>query len=145
VNECCTAKSRGWHHAAAVAGALALFVALIAGSALRPHYNAAVLPEPVAWTHVTHDHPATGRQAVGSRQTASSQHSMPATRKPFRNVWMTRELPLDWISVSIQRDWSELPASFLAEECQLAGAQRASPATTSTNRHTVILFCVNRC
>jgi hypothetical protein len=145
VNECCAAKSRGWHHAAAVAGALSLFVALVAGSALRPHYNTAVLPEPVVWTHVTHDHPANGPQVVSSLQTASSLQSTPATRKPFRNVWMTRELPLDWISMSTQRDWSELPASFLAEGYQLTGAQRASPATTSTNRHTVILLGVNRC
>lgn len=145
VNQCCTAKSRGWHHAAAAAGALSLFVALVAGWALRPHYNTALLPEPVAWTHVTQDHPASGPQAVSSRQTASSPHSLPATRKPFRNVWMTRELPLDWISVSTQRDWSELPPSFLAQGHQPTGPQRASPATTSISRHTTILFCVNRC
>lgn len=145
MNEGRTAKSRRWQHTTAIAGALSLFVALIAGSSLRPHYNTAVLPEPLAWTHATHPSRTGGSRILSGPEIVSSSHSAPASRKPFRNVWMTRDMPRDWTSLSPQRDWSELPASFLAGEYQLSATERASPATTSSNRHSRMLFCVNRC
>ena len=48
----CRSANRRREHAAAVFCALSLFVALVAGSALRPHYTTNTLPEPGAWTHV---------------------------------------------------------------------------------------------
>src|SRR5277367_1438872 len=51
MNGCRSAKTRRREHAAAVVCALGLFVALVAGSALRPHYTTNALPEPGRWTH----------------------------------------------------------------------------------------------
>ena len=50
-----SAKTRRREHAAAVVCALTLFLALVAGSALRPHYTANSLPEPAAWAHTVKD------------------------------------------------------------------------------------------
>ncbi|ETA93386.1 hypothetical protein O979_24275, partial [Mycobacterium avium subsp. paratuberculosis 10-4404] len=43
-------ETRRWRPAIAVAAALGVFIALVAGSALRPACAAAALPEPPAWT-----------------------------------------------------------------------------------------------
>jgi hypothetical protein len=150
---CCAAKVRRREHAAAVFGALSLFVALVAGSALRPHYTTNVLPEPQAWTHaVQHLQPDSSR-AQPDGATASVEyviagnkpHAAPTSRKPFRNVWMTHDLPSSWLPLSPQLDWSALPASFTAAQFQPRGAPWAASAADAANRHTSTLFCIIRC
>src|ERR1700678_1355195 len=121
---CCSAKARRRKHAAAIAGALSLFIALVAGSALRPHYTTTVLPEPQAWTHAVQRVQPDSSRGEPDRTTASMEYviagnkplSTPISRKPFRNVWMTRDLPSDWVPLSAQSDWSALPESFNAAQ-----------------------------
>jgi hypothetical protein len=148
------AQSRRWQRVAAIAGALSLFVALIAGSSLRTHYTASALPEPGAWTHTIQDaQPHVSRvQMHGATPTASSvktgfsPHSAPTLKKPFRNVWMTKDLPPSWIPLSPQFDWMALPKSFTATEFQPPGTQWAASAAASGNRrNTLTLFRIVRC
>ena len=148
------AQSRRWQRTAAVAGALSLFVALIAGSSLRTHYTASALPEPGAWTHATQDaQPHASRvQMHGAAPTASSvktgfsPHSPPRYKKPFRNVWMTKDLPSSWIPLSQQFAWMALPNSFTAAAFQPPGAHSAALAAASSNRrNTLTLFRIVRC
>ena len=105
---CCRAKVRRREHAAAVVCALSLFVALVAGSALRPHYTTNALPEPGAWTHavahVQHDftevQPVSATGSLIALKARDSSRPMPIARKPFRYVWMTHDLPSDWAPLS---------------------------------------------
>jgi len=149
----CSAKARRRKHAAAIVGALSLFVALVAGSALRPHYTTTVLPEPQAWTHaVQHVQPDASR-VQPDRATASVEYviagnkrlSAPISRKPFRNVWMTHDLPSNWVPLSPQSDWSALPESFAPAQFQPRGAPWGASTADAVNRHTSSLFCIIRC
>jgi hypothetical protein len=150
---CCTAKTRRREHAAAVVCALSLFVALVAGSALRPHYTTNALPEPGAWTHavehVQHDSKeAQSVSATGSLivlKARDGSRPVPISRKPFRYVWMTHDLPSNWVPLSPHSNWSVLPKSFDSEEFQPRGAPCAAFAGDSDNRHTSTLFCIIRC
>jgi hypothetical protein len=153
MNGCCSAKTRRREHAAAVACALSLFVALVAGSALRPHYTTNALPEPGAWTRVV-EHVPRDFKAVQSVSTTGSlialqardsSHPVPISRKPFRYVWMTRDLPANWFPLSLHSDWSALPESFVAAQFQPRGAPRAAFVGDSDNRHTSTLFYIIRC
>ena len=149
----CHAKAGRRKHVAAVVGALSLFVALVAGSALRPHYTGNVLPEPQAWTHavqrVTPDPVGAQKSnavpSVRYLTTAGRLHAAPNSRKPFRNVWMTREFPSSWVPVSSKLDWSTLPESFGAAQFQPRGAPWAAPAADVVERHRSTLFCIIRC
>lgn len=150
---CCSAKLRRREHAAAVVCALSLFVALVAGSALRPHYTTNALPEPGAWTH-TVEHvqqdfkqvqPVSATGSLIALNARGSSRPVPLARKPFRYVWMTRDLPSDWVPLSPRSDWSALPKSFVAEQFQPRGAPRAATTGDSDNRHTSTLFCIIRC
>ena len=153
VNGCCSAKTRRREHAAAVVCALSLFVALVAGSALRPHYTTNTLPEPGAWTHavehVRHDFKEVQSvSATGSLialKSRGSSRPVPIPRKPFRYVWMTRDLPSNWVPLSPHSDWSVLPKSFDSAQFQPRGAPCAAFAGDSDNRHTSTLFCIIRC
>jgi hypothetical protein len=153
MNGCCSAKTRRREVAAAVVCALSLFVALVAGSALRPHYTTNALPEPGAWTHVVehvqHDFKEVQSvSATGSLialKARGSSRPVPISRKPFRYVWMTRDLPSNWFPLSPHSDWSVLPKSFDSAQFQQRGAPCAAFAEDSDNRHTSSLFCILRC
>jgi hypothetical protein len=150
---CCSAKTRRRVHAAAVVCALSLFVALVAGSALRPHYTTNALPEPGARTHavehVQHDfkevQPVSATGSLMALKASGSSRPVPIARKPFRYVWMTHDLPSNWVPLSPLSDWSPLPKSFVSAQCQPRGAPCAAFAGDSDNRHTSTLFCIIRC
>jgi hypothetical protein len=153
MNGCCSAKTRRREHAAAVVCALSLFVALVAGSALRPHYTTNTLPEPGAWTHavehVQHDfievHSVSATGSLIALKARDSSRPLPISRKPFRYVWMTRDLPSNWFPLSPHSDWSVLPKSFDSAQFQPRRAPSAAFAGDSDNRHTSTLFCILRC
>jgi hypothetical protein len=137
----------------AIVAALSLFVALIAGSSLRPQFAAAALPEPAAWTHGTLGGQAhTGQvqlhaaaQPVSHLDHAFSPGSTPTNKKPFDSMWMTRDRPTSWAHLSPQSGWLPLPASFAASEFQPRGAHWAAPAAAPVNRDILIRLCVTRC
>jgi hypothetical protein len=153
MNGCCSAKPRRRVHAAAVVCALSLFVALVAGSALRPHYTTNALPEPAAWTHtvehVQHDfnqvRPVSATGSLIAFKASGSSRPVPIARKPFRYVWMTHDLPSNWVPLSPLSDWSALPKSFVSAQFQPRGAPCAAFAGDSNTRHTSTLFCIIRC
>lgn len=153
----CTMERRGStrtgrrEHAAAVVCALSLFVALVAGSALRPHYTTNSLPEPGARPHIVmKDRPS---QAQPGSATSSLEyfapggraHSAPVSRKPFRNVWMTHDLPSNWDPLSPNADWSVLPKTFAAAQFQPRGAPWGVSTAGAVTRHPSSLFCIIRC
>lgn len=150
---CRTAKARRREHAAAVVCAIGLFVALVAGSALRPHYTANAFPEPAGWANaVQHVRPDVGQTQPGSStlsadylKASGNPRSTPMSRKPFSSVWMTHDLPSSWTPLSPQLDWSVLPECFSAVEFQPRGAPWATSAVDAVDRHTSNLFCVIRC
>jgi hypothetical protein len=149
----CSAKTRRREHAAAVVCALTLFLALVAGSALRPHYTANSLPEPAAWAHTVKDvqpdynysHPLSATPALKYLKSGSRAHSAPTSRKPFRYVWMTHDLPSNWDPLSPQTDWSVLPKTFAAAQFQSRVAPWGASTADAVNRHTSSLFCIIRC
>jgi hypothetical protein len=153
VDACRRAKARRREHAAAVVCALSLFVALVAGSALRPHYTTNALPEPGAWTHAVEHVHHDFKEVQSVSPTGSlialkawgSSRPVPISRKPFRYVWMTRDLPSNWVPLSPHSNWSVLPKSFDPAQFQPRGAPYAAFAGDSDNRHTSTLFCILRC
>ena len=148
-----SAKTRRREHAAAVVCALTLFLALVAGSALRPHYTVNSLPEPAAWAHTVRDvqpdysysHLVSATPALTYLKSGSRAHSVPTSRKPFRYVWMTHDLPSNWDPLSPQTDWSVLPKTFAAAQFQPRGAPGGASTEETFNRHTSSLFCIIRC
>jgi hypothetical protein len=149
----CSAKIRRREHAAAVVCSLSLFVALVAGSALRPHYTTNALPEPGPWTHavqhVQHDfkevQPVSAAGSLIALKARGSSRPVPIARKPFRYVWMTHDLPSNWVPLSPLSGWLALPKSFVSAQFQPRGAPCAAFAGDSDNRHTSTLFCIIRC
>jgi hypothetical protein len=145
--------TRRWWLAIAIIAALSVFVALVAGSSLRPQFAAAALPEPAAWIHATHDAPA----HAGQRQHAAAAYShsqpehgfvtgpLPTNNKTFLSMWMPRAVPTNWSAASHHSDWLALPASFAASACPLGGAAEAASAATPVNRDTSTLLCIVRC
>jgi|HubBroStandDraft_3_1064219.scaffolds.fasta_scaffold00006_31 hypothetical protein len=137
----------------AIVAALSLFVALIAGSSLRPQFAAAALPEPAAWTHGTLGGQAhasqvqlhAAAQPVSHLDHAFSPSSTPTNKKPFHSMWMTRDRPTSWTHLSPQSGWLPLPASFAASEFQPRGTHWAAPAAAPVNRDILIRLCVTRC
>ncbi|BBY03936.1 hypothetical protein MSEO_44350 [Mycobacterium seoulense] len=142
-----------WRSAIAIIAALSVFVALVAGSSLRPRLAASTLPEPAAWTHVTHHLPA----HVGQRPdiAAARSHSQPGHRlgtgvaptknKTFLSMWMPRAVPTNWTALSPHSDWLALPASFAAPASAPGAAAGAASAATPANRDTPTLLCILRC
>jgi hypothetical protein len=153
MNGCRSGKTRRREHAAAVVCALSLFVALIAGSALRPHYTTNALPEPEAWTHAVKHVQRDVKEVQSVSATGSlialkargSSRPVPISRKPFRYVWMTRSLPSNWVPLSPHSGWSVLPKSFDAAQFQPRGAPCAAFAGDPDNRHRSTLLCILRC
>ena len=150
---CRSAKARRREHAAAVGCALGLFVALVAGSALRPHYTTNALPEPGAWTH-TVEHvqrdfkqvqPISATGSLIALKARGNSRPVPIARKPFRYVWMTHDLPSNWVPLSPLSGWSALPKSFVSAQFQPRGSPSAAFAGDSDNRNKSALFCIIRC
>jgi hypothetical protein len=145
--------TRRWQLTIAIVAALSLFVALIAGSSLRPQFSAAALPEPAAWTHGTDGVHAyagqvqlhAGAGPISSLEHGSSPGSTPTNKKPFHSTWMTRDRPTSWTHFSPQSGCSALPASFAASEFQPGGADWAASAAAPDNRDNLTQFCVVRC
>jgi hypothetical protein len=148
-------RTRRWQLTIAIVAALSLFVALVAGSSLRPQFSAAALPEPAAWTHGTQGvqaHPSRVQlhavaQAIRHPEHASSAGSTPTNKKPFRNMWMTKDRPTIWTPLSPHSGWFALPASFGASEFQPGGAHRAASASAAApvDRDILTQLCVVRC
>jgi hypothetical protein len=145
--------TRRWQLTIAIVAALSLFVALIAGSSLRPQFAAAVLPEPAAWTQATHGVQAhasqvqyySAAQPVSHLAQGFSPASTPTNKKPFHSTWMTRDRPTSWTHLSPQSGWSALPASFAASVFQSGGAHWAASAAAPHNRDILTQLCVARC
>jgi hypothetical protein len=120
---------------------------------LRPHYTANSLPEPAAWAHTVKDvqpdygysHPLSAIPALKYLNSGSRTHVIPNSRKPFRYVWMTHDLPSNWDPLSPHTDWSVLPKTFAAAQFQPRGAPWAALTADAVNRHTSSLFCIIRC
>jgi hypothetical protein len=150
---CHTARTRRRQHAAAVICALSLFVALVAGSALRPHYTANALPEPGAWAathtieHVQRDYsraqPVSATGSVRALQARVGPRPVPISRKPFSYAWMTHDLPSNSAPLSPLSDWSALPKSFSSAQFGPRGAPWAAFARDPDIPQTP--FCIIRC
>ncbi len=132
--------------AIAIVAALSVFVALIAGSSLRPQLSAAALPEPAAWTHADPDvQPYAGPVELHVAAHAFSPASAPTDKKPFHSMWMTRDRPAQATHLSLQSGWFALPASFGASELPTLGVRRAASAPPPPNRDVLTRLCVVRC
>jgi hypothetical protein len=145
--------TRRWRLTVAIVAALSVFVALIAGSSMRPRFAAAVLPEPAAWTHGAQDiqaHPGHAQRHAGAQLVSRlaqdfSPDYAPTNKKPFHSMWMTKDRPAGWTHVSPQSGWPLLPASFAGSEFQPRGARCAAPAAIAVNQDILTRFCVDRC
>jgi len=130
----------------ALVAALSLFVALVAGSSLRPNFAAAELPMPASWTHVTHSVPAHASQMhLHAGAHLISGVSTSTTKKPFRNVWMTHDRPTSWSQSSPRSGWSALPTSFGAKAFYPGVAHWAASAAPPADRDTLTDLSVIRC
>jgi hypothetical protein len=150
-------STQRWQLATAIVASLSVFVALIAGSALRPKFAAAALPEPAAWSqgtlgvgaHAGSDvgqvHLHAGSQMASHFCHASLSGSVPANKKPFRSMWMTRGRPSTWARLSPNSDWSLLPASFATVEFAAAGGHFGAPVAAPGDHDILTQFCVARC
>src|ERR1700748_1744418 len=140
--------SRRWQRAVGVVAALCLFVSLIAGSALRPQYSAATLPEPAAWSQATpnsaHSHMRNESPATIHLQQASSWDAAPANTKPFHSMWMTHDRPDVWTRLPSPLLWSVLPASFAGTGFQSGDIHRGADATACGHQGNLALLCVAR-
>jgi hypothetical protein len=96
-------KPRQWRPTVAIFAALCLFVALVAGSSLRPQCAGTGLPKPAAWTNATHAAPShadrlqvqTAVEPIGPVMQGFSTGLTPTNKKTFHNTWMTRDRPTD--------------------------------------------------
>ena len=146
-------KVRRREHTAALVCTLSFFVALVAGSALRPHYTTNALPEPEAWTHVVehvrHDfkrvQPVSTAGDLIALKALSSSRPVSIRRKPFVYVWMRQDLRPTWDPLSPQSDWSALPKSIVSTQFQSRGSPWATFARDFDKRRTSTLFCIIRC
>jgi hypothetical protein len=145
---CCKSKIRRREHAAAVVCALSLFVALVAGSALRPHFTTNALPVPGASIGHVALHDVRQARAVGVKEyviAGAHARPSPAARKPFQYVWMTHDLPSTWAPLSPRLDWSALPKSFVGAVFLARGAPGAAFLANAGQRHTPTRFTILRC
>ena len=142
--------TRRWQMTISIVAALSLFVALIAGSSLRPKFAAAALPEPAAWTHGVQAHASQVQIHPVAQPNSHLEHGAlptgtPPNKKPFHSMWMTRDVPTSWTHLSPH--WLALPASFAVSEFQPGGAHRAASASARApvDRDTLLQLCVVRC
>jgi hypothetical protein len=146
-----------WQLAIAVVAALSLFVALIAGSSLRPKFAAAALPEPAAWTHATpgvHAHASQMQlhsvaQPNSHLDQALSPSTTPPQQKPFHSMWMTRDRPSAWVRTAPQlawSPWSVSPSPWESAWAVALGSQSgcAQPAAVIAGQDILTQLCVLR-
>ena len=153
VNQRSANGTRRWQLTIAIVAAMSLFVALIAGSSLRPRFSAAALPGMAGWTPGTHEVQAHAVQLqlhaaappISRLDGGLSPGSTPINKKPFHSMWMTRDRPNSWPHLSAQLDWLALPASFAASKFQPDGTPCAASAAASDNRDNLNQLCVIRC
>jgi hypothetical protein len=146
VNPRIAGATRRWWLPIAIVTALSVFVALIAGSSLRPQFSAAAPPEPAAWTHTAPDVQAdAGQVELRAAADAFSPASAPTDKKPFHSMWMTRDRPAQVTHLSPQSGWVALPASFGASELQPDRVRWAASAHAPDDRDALTLLCVARC
>lgn len=136
----------------AVVTALSLFIALIAGSSLRPQFAAGALPEPAAWTHQTQNVRTPGGperpdavQVISRPGHGLGPGSTTTDRKPFHSMWMTRELPTSWPSLSPQSDWIALPASFAPQHLPSRHIRPMVAPFGCDGRDILMELCLIRC
>ncbi|OBG71591.1 hypothetical protein A5700_11485 [Mycobacterium sp. E1214] len=136
-----TGRARRWLSAVGVAAAVSLLAALIAGSALRPQYSAATLPEPAVWSH------GAGHVGVHARPMTrpAAAPAAPATKKPFRSMWMTRERPQTWTRGAPPCYRTPLPASFAAARVAADGARAGPLSNAVLAQNLSTSLCIARC
>jgi hypothetical protein len=155
VNHQGAGETRRWQSAIAVVAALSVFVALVAGSALRQKFAAAALPEPAAWSQTTPDAGAHadlmalhGRSSViGQPAVAGPRAFAPANKtntKPFHSTWMTKERPVTWNRLSAQSVLFAVPPSLHPLGFAPAGAQSRAPTAVRGDRDILTQLCVAR-
>lgn len=140
-------------YAAAIVCALSVLVALVAGSALRTHYTGNALPEPGSWTHVAGPAWRLDQQTqsviAGPSLSAMTARvdpgAAPRAGKPFRNVWMTRDVPSRGDLLLSNTGGLELATSFAAVKGQSRGTPVEGVPAQASTRHTLSLFCIIRC
>lgn len=144
--------SRRWQLTITAVAVLSVFIALVAGSSLRPPLGAAALPEPAAWTQHTDDVATHAGEAqrhsipeLVSHQGHVSKGSIPADKKPFRNTWMTKDRPASWTHWSPQSGFSVLPASFASSQLQPHGHTWPVCKAAPDIRDISTRLCVVRC
>ncbi|MFA1704971.1 hypothetical protein ACDT10_18900 [Mycobacterium intracellulare] len=145
-------QTRRWRPATAIVAALGVFIALIAGSSLRPQFAASSLPEPAAWSGPApgvgaHALPRGLHSAVGRPAPAASQPPAPAdntNKKPFHSMWMTKERPQTWNRSSVQVALSPAPTTFGPVRAAPDHAQSRSPAIIAADRDTLTRLCIAR-
>jgi hypothetical protein len=154
-----TRRSR-WHAAIAIAAIAGVFIALIAGSSLRPRFSADTLPEPAAWSHkvvgatahAQHEHSPSGAQFAHQRDSGSSRVSESTMnkryKKPFHSMWMTQQYPSNWTPLSPQSFWQLLPMSFAFWQngltAQLVSHHGGAPPDGLADQDTLTELCVAR-
>lgn len=126
--------------AIAIVAALGAFVALVAGSALRPQFAAAALPEPAAWSAGV---PVAGPHAAQGELRASAP-AAPTDKKPFHTTWMTKDRPPTPGRLSPPSVGSPLPVSFTAFAFRPRGARPRAPAALEADPDILTRFCVAR-
>lgn len=144
---------RRWRLTVALVVALSAFIALIVGSSLRPQLSAASMPEPAAWTHRAHSvdaragglRPDVAVQLADDGERGVAQGSAPADKKPFRNTWMTRDLPISWPHSSMQWDRLLLPVSFTTAQPPPRQTYRAAIDSAVRGADRSVQFCMLRC
>lgn len=145
-------QTRRWRPATAIVAALGVFIALIAGSSLRPQFAASSLPEPAAWSGPAagvgaHALPRGLHSAVGRPAPAAWQPPAPAdntNKKPFHSMWMTKERPQTWNRSSAQVALSPAPTTFGPVRAAPDDAQSRSPAIIPADRDTLTRLCIAR-
>ncbi len=145
-------RTRRWQSAIASVAAFSLFVALVAGSALRPQFAAAALPEPAAWSQRSPDVGAHADQVrlrariqtISLLAHGTTRDAAPTNKKPFHSMWMTKQRPTTWSRSSPQSVRSAVPVSFVAWEFQPGGAEPRAPAAVPPDRDVLTQFCVAR-
>jgi len=133
--------------AVAIVAALSVFVALVAGSAFRPQFSAAALPEPAAWSDGAADLAAPDFVALHSTAPVAQTHSLHTgpLRKPFHSMWMTRERPTSWTRAIPRSPSPPAPASFTAVDVRPLGAQHPTFTKPIAGQDILAMLCVARC
>lgn len=145
-------KAQRWQVAIAIVGALSLFVALVAGSSMRPQFTAGALPEPAAWSQtateagVQPDHVTTGKHSQFTRHfTGGYLHGpAPMNNKPFQSMWMTKDRPTTWMRTSPQWGRSPLPPSIAASAVPPGSGPTGLPADPPADRDILTHICIAR-